>query len=174
MSVSILVDGVGAARSPHAIIESTDGESENWVRGWDGFQVGVWMAAPRIVEGLFSAHFFLVMFPSALIQNQQGASVSANWLGAYARWDASHHVQIATQGCSGTDRVFESSSPDRHSSCGTSTFFHFGLANVDQAGCAVVCSAFIAASSLLYRLVGRHFGQRAALVSVAMFCWFPT
>jgi hypothetical protein len=128
----------------------------------------------RIAIGAIGGHLVVVLFPGAMQHSRLGTLSSGTWFGVFDRWDASYYTTIAAHGYPNAPaplRVFFPGYPlvvrVAHDLTG-------GALTYNQAGCIVSWSAMVAVSILLYGLVDRRFGSRAALVSVVLFCWFPT
>jgi hypothetical protein len=128
----------------------------------------------RIAIGAIGGHLVVVLFPGAMQHSRLGTLSSGTWFGVFDRWDAGYYTTIAAHGYPNAPaplRVFFPGYPlvvrVAHDLTG-------GALTYNQAGCIVSWSAMVAASILLYGLVDRRFGSRAALVSVVLFCWFPT
>ena len=128
----------------------------------------------RIAIGAIGGHLVVVLFPGSMQHSRLGTLSSGTWFGVFDRWDAGYYTTIAAHGYPRAPaplRVFFPGYPlvvrVAHDLTG-------GGLTYSQAGCIVSWSAMVAASLLLFGLVDRRFGSRAALVSVVLFCWFPT
>jgi Gpi18-like mannosyltransferase len=134
----------------------------------------VWLALSRIVAGVLVAHFALVLFPHSLLHSKVGTLSTGTWTGAFDRWDAAYYTTIAAHG-------YPAHAPDARAFFpGYPLVVHLayeltgGVLSYVQVAWVVSSAAFVGAALLLAGLVGRRFGTRVAVVSTALFCWFPT
>ena len=143
-------------------------------RWWIATRPGVWMAASRVVAGVLVAHVVVVLFPQALLHSKLGTLSTGTWLDAFDRWDARYYLTIAAHGYPAHASDFRAFFPGYPLMVRLVHDVTGGLLSYTAAGCLVSFASFVVASGLLYGLIARRFGTRAALVSTLLFCWFPT
>jgi hypothetical protein len=132
------------------------------------------MAVGRVVAGVLVAHFVLMLFPHSLLRSTVGTLSTGTWTGAFDRWDAAYYTTIAAHG-------YPAHAPDARA------FFPGyplvirlaheltgGVLSYVQTAWLVSSTAFVAATVVLVGLADRRFGTRVAVVSTALYCWFPT
>lgn len=140
-----------------------------------GLMVPFSLAVSRIAVGVIFAHLVIVLLPQSRQALPFATLNHGTWLGAFDRWDAAYYLAIAQHGY-----------PSASSALSRTAFFPgypllitaihgatFGLLNYLQSATMVSWAAFIGTSVVLYRLTARLFGQRVALVTTILFCWFP-
>ncbi len=153
---------------------SDTGRAAGLRRWWDASRVGMGMALSRIVVGVLIAHFVVVLAPQDVLHSKLGTLSNGSWLGAFDRWDASYYTTIAAHGYPAHLPDARAFFPGYPLVVRVAHVVTGGLPSYTQAACLVSFAAFGLAAGLLHPLVGRRFGGRAALVSTALFCWFPT
>jgi hypothetical protein len=136
--------------------------------------VPFWLASSRIVVGVLLAHFVLVLVPQARQRLPGGVLNAGTWWGAFDRWDSAYYTRIAQHGYIHSEPALTAFLPAYSLLIRLLHTASFGLLNYLQAGMILSWAALIGAAILLYSLVRRRFGTRAALVATSLFCWFPT
>jgi hypothetical protein len=116
----------------------------------------------------------IVLFPQSLLHSKLGTLSTGTWLHGFDRWDARYYVTIAEHGYTTHQPDARAFFPGYPLVVRAAHSLTAGLFSYEQTGCLVSFIAFVLATALLYRLVFERFGLRAALVSSALFCWFPT
>lgn len=141
---------------------------------WLATRIGISIALSRIVAGVLVGHAATVLFPQAVIHSSLSTLSNGTWLGAFDRWDARYYTAIASHGYPSHHPDFRAFFPGYplvvravHQAIG-------GSLGIVQTASLVSMAAFTLAAGLLFRLVHLRFNRRVALITTALFCWFPT
>ncbi len=153
---------------------SDAGRAAGLRRWWDASGVGMGMALSRIVIGVLIAHIVVVLAPQDVLHSKLGTLSNGSWLGAFDRWDASYYTTIAAHGYPAHLPDARAFFPGYPLVVRAAHVVTGGTLSYTQTACLVSFAAFGLGAGLLRPLVARRLGGRAALVSTALFCWFPT
>jgi Mannosyltransferase (PIG-V) len=153
----------------HAAPQTT----QSWRARWSEISLPFWIVTSRIGLGLIFAHLVIVLLPQSRQHFPGGALSNGTWLGAFYRWDATYYVTIAQHGYSVHAASQTAFFPGYPLVVALVHGVTLGALSYYQSAMAVSWLAFTAGAVLLYRLTERLYGPRVALVTVALFCWFP-
>ena len=135
--------------------------------------VPFWLATSRVVVGVVLAHLVILLLPQARQHLAGGTLNSGTWWGAFDRWDSQYYMRIAAHGYAHSAPALTAFLPGYSLLIRALHTVSLGLLGYLQAAMILSWAAFIGAAILLYDLTRRHFGMRTALVTTALFCWFP-
>jgi hypothetical protein len=167
------VSAGATADPPQTPRHAAPATAQSWRQRWSEISIPFWIVSSRIALGLVFAHLVVVLLPQSRQHFPGGTLSNGTWLSTFYRWDATYYVTIAQHGYSvhaAAQTAFFPGYPL------VVAFVHgltLGALSYYQSAMAVSWLAFTAGAVVLYRLTQKLYGPRVALITVALFCWFP-
>lgn len=137
-------------------------------------KIALCLSGTRIVAGLAFAHMLLTVMPQAVQHYPGGLLRGGAWFAAFDRWDSAYYLRLAAHSYPHSLPVLSAFFPGYPLAVRAVHDALFGSVSYLQTATAVSWAAFMAASVLIFDMVGRRFGNRTAVVATALYCWFPT